>query len=78
MSSVTIGAIDTVRGGGKIEIGNNVYIGSGAKLIGNFKIGNNVNIGANAVVLNDIPNDCTVVGVPARIIHRKNDIVEYM
>ena len=71
MSGITIGAIDTVRGGGKIIIGNNVYIGSGAKLIGNFMVGDNVNIGANAVVLENVPENCTVVGVPGHIICRK-------
>lgn len=71
MSNVTIGAIDNSHGGGSITIGNNVYIGSGAKLIGNFSIGNNVKIGTNAVILSDIPDNSTVVGVPARIIERK-------
>ena len=55
------------QGGGFIIIGDNAYFGSGAKLIGNFIVGNNVNIGANAVVLTDLPDDCTAVGVPAVI-----------
>lgn len=49
-------------------IGDNVYIGPGAKLFGKIKIGNNVAIGANAVVNKDVPNDVTVGGVPAKII----------
>ena len=53
------------------EIGDNVLIGTGAKIIGNIKIGNNVKIGANAVVVNDIPDNCTVVGVPAKIVKKK-------
>lgn len=53
-------------------IGNNCLIGAGAKIIGNVNIGNNVKIGANAVVVTDIPDNCTAVGVPARIIkHEK-------
>lgn len=53
-------------------IGDNCLIGAGAKIIGNVKIGNNVKIGANAVVVTDIPDDCTAVGVPAKIIkHEK-------
>jgi serine O-acetyltransferase len=48
-------------------IGNNVDIGSGAKLLGNIRIGNNVVIGANAVVLTDVPDDSLAVGVPAII-----------
>lgn len=71
MSCVTIGATDVERGGGAIYIGDNVYLGSGAKLIGNFTVGNNVNIGANAVVLNAIPDDSTAVGVPARVIKKE-------
>lgn len=46
-------------------IGNNVLIGSGAKILGNINIGNNVKIGANAVVLKDVFDGLTVVGVPA-------------
>jgi serine O-acetyltransferase len=46
-------------------IGNNVDIGSGAKLLGAIRIGDNVLIGANAVVLCDVPNDSVAVGVPA-------------
>ena len=49
-------------------IGNNVYFGVGAKVLGGIKIGNNVKIGANAVVLEDIPDDCMVAGIPAKII----------
>ncbi|MCO5268228.1 MAG: serine O-acetyltransferase [Brumimicrobium sp.] len=49
-------------------IGNHVYIGAGAKILGPIKIGNNVVIGANAVVVKDIPDNCLVVGVPAKVI----------
>lgn len=49
-------------------IGDNVYIGVGAKVLGDIKIGNNVKIGANAVVLDDVPDGATVVGIPARIV----------
>lgn len=47
------------------QIGNNVDIGAGAKVLGNIRIGNNVTIGANAVVLCDVPDDSLAVGVPA-------------
>ena len=47
------------------DIGNNVMIGCGAKILGPIKIGNGAKIGANAVVLNDVENKRTVVGVPA-------------
>ena len=49
------------------QIGNNVDIGAGAKVLGDIRIGNNVVIGANAVVLCDVPDNHMAVGVPARI-----------
>jgi serine O-acetyltransferase len=49
------------------QIGNNVDIGAGAKILGNIRIGDNVLIGANAVVIRDIPSNCIAVGVPATI-----------
>lgn len=52
-------------------IGDNCYIGTGAKIIGNITIGNNVKIGANAVVVKDVPSNCTVVGVPGKIIKKE-------
>lgn len=58
---VTIGIKGTDENNLAAEIGNNVLIGAGAKIIGNIKIGNNVKIGANAVVTKDIPDNCTVV-----------------
>jgi len=49
------------------QIGNNVDIGTGAKLLGPIRIGNNVAIGANAVVMCDVPDDCIAVGIPAKV-----------
>ena len=46
------------------DLGNNVMVGSGAKVLGPIKIGNNVKIGANAVILKNVPDNVTVVGVP--------------
>lgn len=57
---------------GAATIGNNVYIGPGAKIIGRIRIGDNVVIGANAVVTKDVPNGVTVGGVPAKIISEKD------
>ena len=51
-------------------IGNNCYIGAGAKIIGNVTLGDNVSIGANAVVVKDCENNVTLVGVPARVVNR--------
>ena len=50
------------------NIGSNVDIGAGAKILGGITIGNNVKIGANSVVIENVPANCTVVGIPARII----------
>ena len=58
--------------GGIPILGDNIYIGVGAKILGNVKIGNNVKIGANAVVLQDLPDGATAVGVPAKIMKREN------
>lgn len=56
--------------GGVPSIGNDVYIGTGCKILGSVKIGNNVHIGANAVVLTDIPDGSTAVGVPAKVVKK--------
>lgn len=47
-------------------LGNNLFIGAGAKIIGNVTIGDNVKIGANAVVVKDLPDNCTALGIPAK------------
>lgn len=67
---VTIGAntIRTSKSYGAPTIGNNVYIGSGAKIIGGISIGDNARIGANACVVKDIPHNSIVVSPEARII----------
>lgn len=57
--------------GGVPVIGRDCVIGCGAVIFGGVKIGNNVRIGANAVVLSDIPDNCTAVGVPAVIVRRR-------
>lgn len=55
---------------GAAIIGDDVQIGAGAKIIGNVTIGNRARIGANAVVLDDVPADVTVAGIPARVVKR--------
>lgn len=70
--NVTLGS--RAGGNGTPVIGNNVFIAPGAKCFGG-KIGSNVVVGANAVVLDEIPDNCVVAGVPARIISR--DIEKY-
>jgi len=68
---VTLGGTGKDVGKRHPTIGNNVMIGSGAKVLGPVKIGDNVRIGAGSVVLNDVPSNCTVVGVPGKAVNRK-------
>lgn len=65
---VTLGGLINEKIKRHPTVGNNVLIGAGAVILGNINIGNNVKIGANAVVLEDIPDNCTAVGIPAKII----------
>ena len=68
---IAIGQVNRgVRKGWPV-IGDNVYIGRGAKIIGNITIGNNVAIGANCVVTLDIPDNAVVVGIPGKVISYK-------
>ncbi len=66
--NVTLGGTGKEKGRRHPTIGNNVLIGTGAKLLGAINIGNNALIGANAVVLNDVPDEATVVGVPGKVV----------
>lgn len=65
---VTIGITPRGERQGTPIIGDNVYIGPGAKIIGNVKIRNRVAIGANCVVTKDVPDNAVVVGIPGRVI----------
>ncbi|MEH2194629.1 MAG: serine O-acetyltransferase [Nostoc sp.] len=67
---VTLGGTGKECGKRHPTVGENVVVGAGAKVLGNIQVGNNVRIGAGSVVLRDVPSDCTVVGVPGRIIYR--------
>ena len=64
---VTLGGVSLKKEKRHPTIGNNVIIGAGAKVLGPFKVGDRVRIGANSVVLHEVPQDATVVGVPGRI-----------
>lgn len=67
---VTLGGTGKEKGKRHPTIGNNVVIATGAKVLGSFTVGDNVKIGAGSVVLNSVPADCTVVGVPGKIVAR--------
>ena len=64
-------SVASVRGTGLPTIGNNVYLAAGCKVMGGVTIGDNVVVSANSLVVSDVPSNCTVMGVPARIISRK-------
>jgi serine O-acetyltransferase len=59
------------RGAGSPTLGDRVYVGSGAKILGPVQVGDDARIGANAVVLTSVPAGATAVGVPARVVQRK-------
>ena len=68
---VTLGGVSTKKGKRHPTIGNNVVIGAGAKILGPIKIGNNVKIGANSVVIKDVPDNSTVVGIPGEVVLKR-------
>jgi serine O-acetyltransferase len=69
---VTLGGTGKEHGKRHPTIGDNVMISAGAKIIGSFKIGENSKIGAGSVVIEEVPPNCTVVGVPGRVVKRDN------
>ena len=74
---VTLGGTGKDTGKRHPTIGNNVLIGTGAKVLGPFKVGDNSRIAANSVVLGEIPPDSTAVGVPARVVKRKGQRTDF-
>ena len=67
---VTLGGTGKDTGKRHPTLGDHVMVGAGAKVLGPIRIGNNVQIAAGAVVLTDIPDNCTAVGIPARVVRR--------
>lgn len=65
---VTLGGTGKEKGKRHPTIGNNVVISCGAKVLGSITVGDNVKIGAGSVVLHPVPSNCTVVGVPGRVV----------
>ena len=72
---VTLGGTGKDVGKRHPTLGNNVMVGSGAKILGPFKIGDNSKVAANAVVLKEIPPNCTAVGIPAKVVKRGEEKV---
>jgi len=75
---VTLGGTGKDTGKRHPTIGDRVIVSSGAKVLGPFKVGNDVKIGAGSVVLKEVPDGCTVVGVPGIIIKRPGQHTEEM
>lgn len=70
---VTLGGTGKEIGKRHPTIGKNVVVGAGAKVLGNINLGDNVRIGASSIVLRDVPADCTVVGIPGRIVSKSGE-----
>ncbi|RKZ29861.1 serine O-acetyltransferase [bacterium] len=68
---VTLGGTGKVKGKRHPTLGNNIVVGCGAKILGDIKIGDEVRIGAGSVVVRDVDHDCTVVGIPGRVVVSK-------
>jgi serine O-acetyltransferase len=68
---VTLGGTGNEQGKRHPTIGNNVVIGTGAKVLGSIRIGNNVKIGAGSVVVHPVPDNSTVVGIPGRVVRMR-------
>jgi len=74
---VTLGGTGKDQGKRHPTLGNNVMVGSGARVLGPFKVGDNARIAAGAVVLSEVPPGSTAVGVPARIVRVNGQPVYY-
>lgn len=66
MHEVTLGSNDT-RGNAPV-LGDDVFVGAGAKILGSLKVGDRARVGANSVVIGDVPEDATAIGAPAKIL----------
>ncbi|NMA70096.1 MAG: serine O-acetyltransferase [Desulfitobacterium sp.] len=75
---VTLGGTGKEKGKRHPTIGNNVFMGSGAKVLGSIKIGDNVKIGAGSVVTKPVPSNTTVVGVPGKVVVRRSSPLDDM
>jgi serine O-acetyltransferase len=75
---VTLGGTGKEKGKRHPTIGNNVVIGTGAKILGNITIGDHTKIGAGSVVIRSVPEHSTVVGVPGRVVRSRADAGDYL
>jgi len=75
-SGVVLGGTNLEQKKRHPTLGNDIVVGTGAKILGPITIGNNVRVGANSVVVNNVPEHCVVVGVPAKIVSKKGEKIE--
>ena len=75
---VTLGGTGKDKGKRHPTLGNNVMVGSGAKVLGPFKVGDNARIAANSVVLREVPENATVVGVPGRVVKISGEKLDHI
>lgn len=73
---VTLGGTSWQKGKRHPTLGNDVVVGAGAKILGPLNIGSSSRVGSNAVVMKDVPDGCTVVGVPGRVVKRADSKAE--
>lgn len=74
----TLGGTGISHGKRHPTLGNNVMVGSGAKVLGPFKVGDNSKIAANSVVLREVPPNCTVVGIPGHIVRIEGEKLDHI
>ena len=74
LHGVTLGGTGKTSGDRHPKVGDEVFIGAGAQLLGNIRIGEGARIGAGSVVLNDVPPQATAVGVPAKLVNRSQPL----
>ena len=75
---VTLGGTGVMQGKRHPTLGNNVMVGSGAKVLGPIKIGDNARVAANSVVLREVPDNSTVVGVPGRVVRVNGEKTDHI
>ena len=74
---VTLGGTGKENGKRHPTLGNNVVVGAGAKVLGSFTVGDNVKIGAGSVVLKSVPDNCTVVGIPGKVVKKDDQSIKH-
>ena len=75
---VTLGGTGAAREKRHPTLGNNVMVGCGAKVLGPFRVGDNVKIAANSVVLREVPDNATVVGVPGHVVRLRGEKLDHI